>query len=170
MKIILSLIFVLFSSNIFGQSEPNQTAAKNVGVEKIYLAKDKGGEAGEAAEIFSTTDIPIYCVVQLSSIVPAIIKMNFIAVNVQGVKPETKVISVIYKTNGIQNEVNFTGKPQGVWIAGNYRIDIFVDGVAAGNKEFEIRKSANEIQKSISLDVKNLVPPKTKVPRRPRKN
>jgi hypothetical protein len=169
-KAILFLIFVLFSSNVFGQSEPNQIAAANVGVEKIYLAKDNGGEAGEAAEVFSTTDIPIHCVVHLSLMNPAIIKMNFIAVNVQGVKPGTKVISVVYKTNGSQNEVNFTGKPEGVWIAGIYRIDIFVDGAAAGNKEFEIRKSANEVQKSISLDIKNLVSPKTKIPRRARKN
>lgn len=174
MKIILFLFFIFytafFTSDIFGQSELNQIVAADVNVEKIYLAKDDGGKAGEATDVFSTTDIPIYCVIQLDSVKPTIIKMNFIAVKVAGVKPETKVISVSYKTDGSQNQVNFTGKPEGVWTAGNYRIDVFVDGAAAGNKEFEIRKSPHEIQNPTKPVVKNLVSPKPKTASRARKN
>lgn len=174
MKTILSLFFIFyagfFASDIFGQSELNQIITADVYVEKIYLAKDDGGKAGKAAEIFSTTDIPIYCVIQLDSVKPAIIKMNFVAVKVAGVKPETKVISVSYKTDGSQNRVNFTGKPEGVWIAGSYRIDVFVDGAAAGNKEFEIRKSPSEIRNPAPRVVKNLVSTKPKPASRARNN
>lgn len=162
MKVVLFLFITLLTLNVFGQTEPVQTVKPFVGVEKIYLAKDEQGKAGEETEVFSTADIPIHCVIYLDSVKPAVIKMNFIAVNVPGVKAETKIISVSYKTDGAQNQVNFTGKPEGTWIAGNYRIDIFVDGKAAGNKEFEIRKASSQAQNPAPIAVKNFIPSKSK--------
>ena len=165
MKIILiTTLCLLLTFNAFAQKED----AKNdepqiVGVEEVFLAKDNGeGKAGEAAESFFTTDIPIYCIVQLNSSNPATVKMNFVAVSVQGVKAESKVISVNYKTNGKQNRVSFTGKPDGFWTAGSYRIDIFINDKLAVGKSFEIKKSPSEIQKNAAQQVKSFVPPKPK--------
>lgn len=119
-----------------------------VQVAELYLARDNGnGEAGDIAESFFTNDIPIYCVVQLDSMKPATVKMTFVAVKVQGVKPETKVITTSYKTNGKQSRVNFTGTPDKVWTAGFYRIDIFVDEKLAKNLEFEIKKTPQQVEK-----------------------
>jgi hypothetical protein len=164
MKIIfVSLLCLIFAGLAFAQTdaklpEPLQT----VGVEEIYLAKDDGeGKAGEMAESFLTTDIPIYCVVQLDSTQPATVKMNFVAVDVKGVKAETKVITVTYKTNGKQNLVNFKGKPESVWTAGSYRIDIFIDGKLAVGKAFEIKTSPNETRKTPAQS-DNFIPPKPK--------
>ncbi|MEP6902281.1 MAG: hypothetical protein ABJA66_11055 [Actinomycetota bacterium] len=162
MKIIfISLLCLFFAFSAFAQDEKIQEL-QTVGVEEIYLAKDNGeGKAGEVAENFLTTDIPIYCVVMLDSSKPATVKMNFVAVDVKGVKAETKVLSVSYKTNGKQNRVNFTGKPEGVWTAGNYRIDIFIEGKLAVGKSFEIKKSLTEVQKT-PTQVESFVPPKPK--------
>jgi hypothetical protein len=163
LKIFLFLFITLFTFNVFGQTERKQITGNNSGTAKIYLAKDKGGEAGEEAEVFSTTDVPIYCVVYLDSLAPALVKMNFIAVKVPGVKAETKVISVNFQTDGSQDRVNFTGKPDGFWVAGEYRIDVFIDGKEAGNKTFEIRKATNnDLQPVRSTAIKHLVPAKTK--------
>jgi len=163
---------VLFAFNAFAQDgeDEKNVEPQIVGVEEIYLAKDNGeGKAGDVAESFLTTDIPIYCVVQLNSSKPATVRMNFVAVSVQGVKAETKVISVNYKTNGKQNRVSFTGKPDGVWTAGSYRIDIYIDDKLAVGKSFEIKKSPGEIQKSVT-QVKSFVPPKPKIVKQTRKN
>ena len=167
MKIILvTLLCLLFVFTSFAQ-EALEGGEKNpvpqtVGVEEIYLAKDNGeGKAGDAAEYFLTTDIPIYCVVQLNSTKAATIKMNFVAVNVKGVKAESRVISVIYTTNGKQDLVNFTGKPDRLWTAGSYRIDIFIDGKLAVGKSFEIKNSPSEIQKT-AAPIESFVPPKPK--------
>ena len=152
---LVSIIFLclFFAFAAFGQTPAQEPQADNetVGVEEIYLAKDNGeGKAGEAETNFLTTDIPIFCVVQLNSTKPATVKMNFIAVKVAGVKAETKVVSVSFKTNGKQNRVNFTGSPEGDWIAGNYRVDVFIDGKLAGSRELEIQKAltANPAVKS----------------------
>lgn len=170
MKLIFTIFLCLFFGfSVFAQTETLQIQPETVGVEEIFLAKDNGeGKPGEAVEGFLTTDVPIYCVVQLNSITPSTVKMNFVAVAVKGVKPETKVITVSFKTNGKQSRVYFTGTPDGRWLAGTYRADIFVDGKAAGSKEFQIQSSVME-----NPAIKTLQPkpaPKPKSVKRPRKN
>lgn len=167
---LVSIIFLclFFSLAAFGQTpeqpqlQPQQADNETVEVEEIYLAKDNGeGKAGEAATSFLTTDIPIFCVVQLSSMKPTLVKMNFIAAKVPGVKAETKVVSVSFKTNGKQNRVNFNGKPEGNWTAGTYRVDIFIDGKLAGSRELEIRKDATAAPAVKSFQPKPAAKPKT---------
>jgi hypothetical protein len=154
---------LLFAFSALAQDEVKITEPQTVGVEDVFLAKDNGeGKAGDMADSFLTTDIPIYCVVSLNSTKPATVKMNFVAVNVKGVKAESRVFSVSYKTNGRQNRVDFTGKPDGAWTAGSYRIDIYIDDKLAVGKSFEIKKSPFEIQKKPAQEVKNFVPPKPK--------
>lgn len=157
MKIVLTLLCCLFFVfNAFAQGEP---VIEDVAVDTISLARDNGsGKAGEETDIFDTRDIPIYCVIRLNSLKSVTVRMNLVAVKVAGVKAETKVITVSYKTNGKQNRVNFTGKPDGVWTAGMYRIDIFIDEKASGSKEFEIQKSPLDVEKETR---QKQMPPKT---------
>lgn len=162
MKIILvSALCLLFAFGAFAQ-EVEKTPPETVAVEQMFLARDDGeGKAGAEAESFLTTDIPIYCVVQLNSSKSVTVKMNFVAVKVQGVKAETRVISVSYKTNGRQNRVNFTGKPEKNWTAGNYRIDIFIDDKLAMGKTFEIRNLPLDAKPTVTKS-QNFVSPKPK--------
>ena len=111
-----------------------------VGVAEIYLARDDGnGKAGVAANGFVTTDVPIYCVVQLDSAVPVTVKMNLVAVSVPGVKPETRVVSTSYTTKDNQSRVNFTGRPAGRRIAGKYRADVFVGNLPVVSRLFVVQ-------------------------------
>lgn len=140
MKYVFLLTFCfLFTTYTYAQVD--QVKPQNqVNIEEIFLAKDDGsGKAGAKAENFTPTDIPIYCVVQLDSMKSATVKMNLVAVKVGGVKPETRVFTVSFKTNGAQSRVSFKGAPQGNWVAGNYRFDIFIDDKPAGKKNFEIQ-------------------------------
>jgi len=108
-------------------------------VAEIFLARDDGsGKAGDAATEFRVTDIPIYCIVSLNSNEPVTVKMNLVAVDVRGVKPETKVVTTTYTTKDRQNRVNFTGRPDGNWVAGKYRADIFVKDKLVWSKGFII--------------------------------
>lgn len=175
MKIILILtLCLLFAFNAFAQEDENTQQPQTVVVEQIYLAKDNGeGKAGDLVEDFLTTDIPIYCIVELNSTKPAVVKMNLVAVKVAGVKPETRVITISYTTNGKQNRVNFKGKPDGTWTAGSYRIDIFIDGKLAAGQSFEIKKSPSEIQKATPQAEGFVAPkpkPRPKTAKQPRRN
>src|SRR6476661_7240221 len=140
MKIIFLIIVGLVTSmTAFAQAQPQNPP----GVEELYLAKDDGkGKAGEQVSEFATTDVPIYCVVLLSEPQKVTVKMNFVAVGVAGMKAETKVVTTSYTTKEGQNRVNFSGRPEGSWPPGKYRVDIFLDGKAAKALEFDIRAPA----------------------------
>ena len=123
-------------------SQESDASSVEVAIAEIYLAKDDGnGNAGEEATGFVTTDIPIHCVVQLDSAVPVTVTMNLVAVAVPGVKPETRVVSTSYKTVDNQNRVNFSGRPAGQWVAGRYRVDIFVGKAPVVSREFAVQKA-----------------------------
>lgn len=175
-KILFLAAFLMFSLNVFAQTTQVLPQTEAVGVAEVYLAKDDGeGHAGDSATKFLTTDIPLYCVVELDSVKSATVKMNLVAVSVKGVKAESKVVSVSYKTNGNQSRVNFTGKPEGFWVAGNYRADIFVDGKFIKSQDFEIQKLTTEAEKTTaakatSTTVKTFAPTKAKPVKRSRKN
>lgn len=170
MKAVLILSFCLFFSLTVSGQPPSAPKAKPVvGIESILLMRDDGdGNAEEETAVFKHSDVPIHCRIFLDSFIPATVKMNLIAMNVKGLKAESKIITVSYRTNGEQNIVNFRGAPDNVWIAGKYRIDIFVDEKLAGNKEFEIQQDKPAPPAQTNLAVPK---PKTKTPaRKPRKN
>jgi len=169
----MKVVLVVFLSLFFGFSVLAQNGdSRNVSIEAILLARDDGnGKAGEETAVFLINDIPIHCLVQLNSMKPTSVKMNLIAVSVAGVKPETKVVTTSYKTNGSQNRVNFTGTPDGVWIIGKYRVDIFIDGKLSANREFEVQKSASQkIEDKIQIKLKLKSNLKPKIANRIRKN
>jgi len=161
MKIVLAIFLCLFFSlNAFAQTEQNGNAAEFV-IEEISLARDDGsGKAGEVTDKFIITDRPIHCLIQLNLDKPATVKMNLVAVKANGLKPETKSITVSYTTKENQNLVNFTASPDVVWAAGTYRVDIFIDGKPARSQIFEIEKSPKQIDKEKQTPLKSLVPRK----------
>ncbi|CAN5186014.1 hypothetical protein BH20ACI1_BH20ACI1_23910 [soil metagenome] len=143
MKIILALtVCLLFFTNLFAQSNQNDS---EVGVEEISLARGDGnGEAGEITDKFYTTDVPIYCIIQLNSHKSANVKMNIVAVKADGYKPETKIIAVSYTTKENHNRVTFNASPEKFWSSGTYRVDILINGKIAESLSFEIEKQSAE--------------------------
>jgi hypothetical protein len=165
----LLLICVLLTVGIHAQGDP-APAAPSDGLEELYLAKDDGtGKAGDVVTTFSTSDIPIHCIVQLDSVRVATVKMSFVAVKVPGVKPETRVVSASYTTKENQNQVNFTGRPDKVWTSGRYRVDIFLDGKLARSYDFLIENPAGERAPAAGDKAVNSFQPKQPVKPKPRK-
>ena len=135
--ILIALLMFAVCAFAQGSDDPVKT-----GVSDIYLARDDGnGAAGEQATSFLTTDVPIYCVVQLDSAGPVTVKMKLVAVNVPGVKADTLVVTTSYTTEGRQDRVNFTGRPDGRWVVGKYRVDVYVEEELRGSREFTVQKT-----------------------------
>jgi hypothetical protein len=140
-KFLLVLAFV-FVSSMTALGQTTDAAPEKSSIREVYFAKDDGtGQAGEEATSFVTTDVPIYCVVQLDSAVPTSVKMNLVAVAVPGVRAGTKVVSTTYVTKDNQDRVNFSGRPAGQWVAGRYRVDIFVGNAPVVSREFAVQKA-----------------------------
>lgn len=162
MRLAHAVLFMLFLCAAALAQEPLATPPVPVSaVEDVFLARDDGtGKAGEVVESFTTADIPIFCIVTLTREEPVTVKMSLVAVRVAGVKPETKVVSTSYTTKERQTRVNFTGRPGDAWVAGTYRIDIFVEGVREKSVTFEMVRSGPPVGASTFAPSK---------PKRPRK-
>lgn len=132
---------MLFSvSSIAAFAQMPAVSSSDPVVEDVFLARDDGtGKAGEVISVFNPNDIPIYCIVVLSKDGPVAVKMNLVAVKVNGVKPETKVVTTAYTTKQGEDRVNFRGRPAGQWVAGNYRIDVFVEGRHEKSINFDVK-------------------------------
>ncbi len=141
----LSLLLSCLASSAAAQEADDPTGA---GIAEVFLAKsDAEGRAGEPAANFSVTDIPIFCVVRLHGPGVAVVKLDFIAAKVAGVKPESRVVSISYTTKETEDRVNFSGKPHGLWVPGKYRVDIFVGNRKVKDISFEIKGTATEAVK-----------------------
>lgn len=168
MKIILVIsLCLLLGFNAFAQSAEFAKTSQ-VTVEEFSLARDDGnGKAGEATDKFLTADIPIHCFIQLNSTEATTVKLILVAVKAVGLKPETKSVSVSYTTDGKQDQVNFNASPNGVWAAGSYRADIYINGKLARSRTFEIEKSPPEAKKVLPATPKSFAPRKqSKKPRK----
>jgi len=168
----MKVVLVIFCCLLFGFNAPAQTEIENAEavIETVSLARDDGsGKAGETTDVFLTTDRPIHCFIQLSSIKPATVKLILVAVKAAGMPPETKSISVSYKTNGNQDQVNFNASPEGIWAAGSYRADIFINGKLAKSHGFEIEKSPKVAEQVKPSPPKSFVSRKNTA-KKPRKN
>ncbi len=141
MKIILMLsVCLLLATGVSAQTAEGEKTEN--GIEKLTLAKkDSEGNIAEDLEVFGTKDIPIYCYIDLTSDKPTLVKMDFIAVKAKGLRPNSRVISVIYKTKSGENAVTFNASPNNTWAVGDYRVDIFLNGKLAESKKFKIELS-----------------------------
>lgn len=149
-KKILAISGLLFLAVMSASAQGFVEMPPTTGIENAYLAKDNGkGKAGEPAGNFATNDIPIFCVVKLDSMRAVTVKLVLVAVDVPGVDTESDVVTISYKTNGMQDRVNFEGRPQGKWVAGSYRADIYLDGKKAQAIEFGIEKSTAKADVSV---------------------
>ena len=78
------MLFCLSASlGVFAQAEM-QTPGE-IGVETVSLARDDGaGKPGDVVEGFLTNDVPIHCLIELTSRKALTVKMNLVAVKAAG--------------------------------------------------------------------------------------
>jgi len=139
LQVFAAILFAVALCAVSVVSQPPEPAEARI-FEQVYLAKDDGaGNPGAAATEFTPSDIPIHCVVVLSGASAVTVRMDLIAVNVPGLRPESKIISTTYTTKDLQDRVYFNGRPGKVWFAGGYRADIYIDGNLVGRYPFAVK-------------------------------
>ncbi len=142
MKVLFIALFCAFCvAGAYAQTEKTgfTKGADEAKAATLTLArKDSDGNIDEDIKVFSPKDIPIYCYVDLKSSKPVMVKLNFIAVKVKGIRPNTKIISISYKLKDGEDNVTFTGKPEKDWFTGTYRVDILVENELTVSKSFDV--------------------------------
>ena len=141
MKFIIAVALCLLGTTfILAQPEkPGNSFAEKSAVKAVTLGReDSDGNIEVDVETFNTTDVPIYCYVDLTSGKPTTVKLVFVAVKVKGIRPNSKLLTTSYKTKEGEDAVTFTGRPAKTWTVGKYRVDIFINGEKKSSKEFSV--------------------------------
>jgi len=119
---------------------PGEAAAGAGRLENIVVSDSKGGAP---VSTFKPTTPKIFVELKLVD-VPSGTKVrgDWIAVDTGGAAPPNyKVATKEMKAGGIINDLTFSySKPNAGWPAGDYRVDLFIDGKAAGQAKFKVVK------------------------------
>ena len=108
-------------------------------VSKTTLArKESDGTITEDPETFRPKDVPIICYVDLTVDHPVEVRLVSVAKRAVGLRPESRIATVTYKTKQGESGVTFTSRPKGLWAAGSYRADVFLNGTLSDSKDFTV--------------------------------
>lgn len=134
--VLAALVCLLAASAVEAQTAETEDGAPAA---KITLAKkEKDGTITENPERFSSRDVPVICYVDLAEDAPVEVKLLIAAVKSVGLRPDSPVVTVKYKTKEGENMVTFTAKPGEAWAPGDYRADVFLDGVRKATRPFVV--------------------------------
>jgi uncharacterized RDD family membrane protein YckC len=119
---------------------PGEAAAGAGRFEKIVVSDSKGGAA---MSTFKSTTAKVFVDVKLVDVPSGTkIRSDWIAIDTGGAAPPNyKVGTNEMKAGGLMNDVTFSySKPTAGWPAGDYRVDLFMDGKPAGQAKFKVVK------------------------------
>jgi hypothetical protein len=116
------------SNNKNSNTATNRAANADVYIDKISMAKDKGGEPGDTTTSFEPGDRTIHCVINLNKAKGGTtIKFVWKAIDVSGVQ-SGDLTTVDYTTKSFENLVHSHLTRPSDWPTGSYGVDVFING------------------------------------------
>jgi len=105
----------------------NRPANADVYVDKVYMAKDKGGEPGDETTTFEPGDRTIHCVAELNKAKRGTqVKLVWKAVDVEGEK-NGDIKTIDYTTKSFENKVHGHLTLSYDWPKGKYRVELYIN-------------------------------------------
>jgi hypothetical protein len=108
--------------------QPTRAANADVYVDKIYMAKDKDGQAGDETTSYAAADRTVHCIIELNKAKKGT-EVRFIwkAVDVEGSRDE-EIKTIDYTTNSFENKVHGHLTLPRDWPTGKYRVEVYING------------------------------------------
>lgn len=140
-SVLLAGVLLLFSacSAALAQTAATSAAPDGGKIVELYLAKSDGnGAEGDRAENFDLADIPIYCIVKLNAPGGTAVRMVLLAATVPGIKANSKIVTTNYVLKDREDQVTFYGQPNDKWLAGRYKVEVYLDNKLEKTLDFNI--------------------------------
>ena len=108
--------------------QPTRRANADVYVNRVYMARDDGGNPGDETDTFAASDRTIHCVVELNKAKKDTdVRFIWKAVDVAGSRNE-EIKTIDYSTKSFENKVRGHLTLPKDWPTGKYRVEIFING------------------------------------------
>jgi len=108
-------------------AQPTRPANADVYVNRVYMAKDNDGKAGDETSSFAPDDRTIHCLIELNKAKKGT-EVRFIwkAVDVAGEQNE-EIKTIDYTTKSFENKVHGHLTLPRDWPKGKYRVEIYIN-------------------------------------------
>ncbi len=108
--------------------QPTRAANAEVYVDKIYMAEDNNGKAGDETTSYAPGDRTVHCIIDLNKAKKGT-QVRFIwkAVDVSGSQNE-EIKTIDYTTNSFENKVHGHLTLPRDWPTGKYRVEVYING------------------------------------------
>jgi hypothetical protein len=108
--------------------QPTRRADADVYVDKIYMAEDNNGKAGDETSSYAPGDRTVHCIIDLNKAKKGT-EVRFIwkAVDVAGSQNE-EIKTIDYTTNSFENKVHGHLTLPRDWPTGKYRVEVYING------------------------------------------
>ena len=100
--------------------------------------KDAEGNIVENPKQITPKDAPLFCYIDLNEPKPTLIQIQVLNKKVKGLRPNSKFVTLKYKTKQEDGGATFTLKPKDKWATGTYLIKVFLDGNEVESREFVV--------------------------------
>lgn len=106
----------------------NRPVNAEVYVDKISMAKDDDGKAGETTTTFEASDSKVHCIIDLNKAKGGTkIRTVWKAVDVEGAKDQ-ELKALDYTTNSFEKRITGYLTWKGDWPKGQYRLEVYING------------------------------------------
>ena len=108
--------------------QPTRAANADVYIDKIYMAEDNNGKAGDETTSYAPSDRTVHCIIDLNKAKKGT-EVRFIwkAVDVAGSQNE-EIKTIDYTTNSFENKVHGHLTLPRDWPTGKYRVEVYING------------------------------------------
>ncbi len=109
--------------------QPTRAADADVYVDKIYMAKDNNGQAGDETTSYAPGDRTVHCIIELNKAKKGTeVRFVWKAVDVAGSRNED-IKTIDYTTKSFENKVHGHLTLPSDWPTGTYRVEVSINGV-----------------------------------------
>lgn len=108
--------------------QPTRPANAEVYVDKIYMAEDNNGKAGDETTSYAPGDRTVHCIIDLNKAKKGTeVRFVWKAVDVAGSQNE-EIKTIDYTTNSFENKVHGHLTLPRDWPTGKYRVEVSING------------------------------------------
>src|SRR5256885_13667094 len=109
--------------------QPTRAANADVYVDRVFMAKDKGGQAGVETSTYDASEHTVHCIAELNKAKKGTeIRFVWKTIDVVGEARDKDFRTTDYSTKSFENKIHGHLTRESDWPKGTYRVEIFING------------------------------------------
>ena len=108
--------------------QPTRPANADVYVDRVFMAKDKGGQPGVETSTYEASDRTVHCIAELNKAKKGTeVKLVWKTIDVEGEPRDKDFQTIRYTTKSFEDKIHGHLTRESDWPKGTYRVEIYIN-------------------------------------------